>query len=62
MMSMTEQMTAPAHQERERILARMVARELTAEEIAHVSGGSRPLRPADSFSGACLFRDDCCMY
>jgi hypothetical protein len=57
-----QQMTQAVCQERERILARKVARELTAEEIAKVSGGKQQMRPADSFSGACLFRDDCVAY
>jgi len=51
--------TETEHGEPERILARKVARELTAQELDQVSGGKEVLYPGDSFSGPALDRDDC---
>jgi hypothetical protein len=51
--------TENEHNQPERILGRKVARELTAEEMADVSGGKEILYPGDSFSGPGLDRDDC---
>ena len=55
-----EKTSIAAHEEQnDRILARKLARELTAEELAEVAGGMRSLG-GTSYSGPCCCADECC--